>query len=196
MASLFRQLTAGSTSERQGGTLPLNFQQWVDYFSFNNNTYPYIVHNGNQPQDNQEIGGDFAGYIDGIYARNGVVFACIAARQLLFSEARFQFRRQRTEGPGDLFGTPALEILENPWENATTGDLLTRAELDVALAGNFYAARRGNALRRLRPDWVTILLGTRTGSPIDIEVAGYAYQEGGTASGNEPIALRKEDVVH
>jgi phage portal protein BeeE len=192
--SLFERLNRGGTSERSITTLPLSLQEWANYFSFGGT--PYMVQGGTPSQGAEKIENNFRGYIDGIYKANGVVFACIAARQLLFSEARFQFRRLRNGRPGDLFGNQELELLERPWENGTTGDLLTRAILDVDLAGNFYAVRRGNSVRRLRPDWVEIILGTRTGSDIDLEVAGYAYQEGGPASGNDATFLLPESVAH
>jgi len=195
MPSLFRRLT-GPTSERGGSTLPLAFDQWVDYFTFNGSGYPFIVNNGNAPQAREEIGGSFNGFVEGVYKRNGVVFACMAARQLLFSEARFQYQRMRAGRPGDLYGTPGLSVLEQPWENGTTGDLLKRAIVDVDLAGNFYAVRRGNAIRRLRPDWVTIIAGSRTGSAIDAEPIGYEYKEGGPSSSEEPVMLLAENVCH
>jgi phage portal protein BeeE len=194
MAKLFQRLQRGGTSERSVSTLPLSLEAWANYFSFGGT--PYMVQGGSPAQSGEKIENNFRGYIDGIYKANGVVFSCIAARQLLFSEARFQFRRLRRGRPGDLFGTESLKLLERPWENGTTGDLLTRAILDVDLAGNFYAVRRGNAVRRLRPDWVEIILGTRTGSDIDLEVAGYAYQEGGPASGNDATFLLPETVAH
>jgi phage portal protein BeeE len=114
----------------------------------------------------------------------------------LFSEARFQFRRLRFGRPGDLYGTQALEILEKPWTGGHTGDLSKKAIIDVDLAGNFYAVRRGDQLRRLRPDWVTIVLGSRTGSELDTEVVGYSYDPGGPASGEDPILLMPEQVAH
>jgi hypothetical protein len=83
----------------------------------------------------------------------------MAVRARLFSEARFQFQRMRAGRPGDLYGTEALKPLESPWTNGTTSQLLKRALLDVDLAGNFYAVRRGK-IRRLRPDWVTIIAGS------------------------------------
>jgi hypothetical protein len=89
-----------------------------------------------------------------------------------------------------------LQILEGPWEGGTTGDLLTRMLQDADLAGNCYIARRGNQLRRLRPDWVTIVMGSRSGSEIDTEVVGYAYQPGGPGSGEDPVALLPETVAH
>jgi phage portal protein BeeE len=191
--NLFRWL-ASPSSERSISDLPLSFDQWANYFSFGN--VPYMVQGGSPAQPGEKIENNFRGYIDGIYKGNGVVFSCVAARQLLFSEARFQFRRLRNGRPGDLFGTGELQLLEEPWENGTTGDLLTRAILDVDLAGNFYACRRGQSIRRLRPDWVTIITGTRTGSEIDAEVIGYAYQEGGPASGKDPTVLLPEQVAH
>jgi hypothetical protein len=103
----------------------------------------------------------------------------MAVRARLFSEARFQFQRMRAGRPGDLYGTPALLPLESPWTNGTTSQLLKRALLDVDLAGNFYAVRRGKKIRRLRPDWVTIIAGSDSGSPIDAEVVGYLYHHGG-----------------
>jgi hypothetical protein len=54
------------------------------------------------------------------------VFACIAVRMHLFSEATFQFRRLSNGRPGDLFGNGDLGPLEKPSLNETTGDLLSR----------------------------------------------------------------------
>lgn len=196
MANLIRSLL-NRQPERGGATLPLSLDEWASYFTFNGTGYPFILGSGGgagQPGENAEA--NFRGYVEGVYKRNGVVFACIAARQLLFSEARFQFRRLRDGRPGDLFGTQALAILEEPWENATTGDLLTRAILDVDLAGNFFAVRRGTTIRRLRPDWVTIVSGSRTGSEIDTELAGYVYEPGGPGSGEDPVMLLPEAVCH
>lgn len=189
--NLFRHL---NTSGQQRSA-PLSLDEWASYFTFNGANYPFLMTGGGPaPADGgEQVDANFRGYIDGIYKRNGVVFACMAARQLLFSEARFQFRRLRDGRPGDLFGTQALQILEQPWPKATTGDLLTRAILDIDLAGNFYAVRRGNKIRRLRPDWVTIILGSETDNPIDVEIAGYQYREGGTG---DPQRLLPETVCH
>jgi HK97 family phage portal protein len=120
----------------------------------------------------------------------------MAARALLFSEARFQFQRMRAGRPGDLYGTEALRVVETPWVNGTTSQLLRRAITDVDLAGNFYGVRRGQAIRRLRPDWVEIVAGSRSGSEIDAEVAGYVYHPGGPGSGEEPEFLLPETVCH
>lgn len=191
MANLFRSLF--QTSQRDS---TISLDEWASYFTFNGLDYPFMVNGGTSGQPGERIEANFAGYVGGAYKSNGVVFACMAARMLLFSEARFQFRQRSNGRPGRLFGTEALGILEEPWDGATTGDLLTRAIVDVDLTGNFYAVRRANAIRRLRPDWVTIMTGSPTGSPLDTELVGYFYQEGGPTSGNDPIPLLPENVCH
>jgi phage portal protein BeeE len=118
--------------------------------------------------------------VTGIYKRNGVVFACCLARQLVFSEARLQWQGIKNGRPQDLFGTQELEIFEHPWPNATTGELLSRAIQDVDLAGNFFAVREGKRLRRLRPDWVDIILTAPPADAVQSDVAGYIYKPGGT----------------
>lgn len=193
MTTLFDRLTRQPSEDRD---LPLSLDEWASYFTFNGTGYPFIISNTGATAHEEQIEGSFAGYVQGAYKSNGVVFACMAARQLLFSEARFQFRQRRGGRPGDLFGTADLAVLERPWPNGTTGDLLTKAILDVDLAGNFYAVRRGNNIRRLRPDWVTIIHGSRTGSEIDTEIIGYTYQDGGPGSGNDPVPLLPENVCH
>ena len=94
------------------------------------------------------------------YESNGVVFACIAARMALFSEARFQFQSTVDR---HLFGTTDLAMLEYPWPNATAGELLARLEQDVSVAGNSYIRKVNPAdgsdplLVQMRPDCVTII---------------------------------------
>jgi hypothetical protein len=70
MASLYRRLTA-QPDQGERSTLPITFDDWVSSFGFNGLDYPFVVNNGNTPQGNEEIGGDFRGYVEGIYKRNG-----------------------------------------------------------------------------------------------------------------------------
>ena len=104
------------------------------------------------------------------------------ARHLLFTEARFQWQQMSGGRPGKLFGTPALEVLETPWANGTTGALLAAMEQDASLAGNFFGLRTAKGIRRLEPQHVSIMLGTPTDdpSPYSIEPAGYLYKPPGT----------------
>lgn len=132
--------------------------------------------------DRESIDRDFEGYVSGAYKSNGVVFACILTRLLVFTEARFQWRRYENGRPSDLFDGPGLDLLQRPWVGGTTGELLARMEQDVSLAGNSYTAVVGppeaRRLRRLRPDWVTIITGSPSDDPFDPEaqVAGYLYK--------------------
>lgn len=149
----------------------------------------------------EEIDGNFASLLASAYKQNGVIFACMLARQFLFSEARFQFRQLRGGTPGDLFGTDALSILEKPWKNATTGDLLGRIIQYADLAGNSFITKRFGRLKVMRPDWVTIMLGSEGDSDIgaddlDAEVMGYLYHPGGRYSGRPAVPLLPEAVAH
>lgn len=143
---------------------------------------------------------NFSALVNGAYKRNGVIFACCLARQLLFSEARFQFQGLKNGRPGDLFGTPELEILEHPWPNATTGEMLSRAMQDCDLNGNFFVVREGKRLRRLRPDWVDIILTAPPAEAVKSDVAGYIYKPGGTDNKESweiyPISGENGKIAH
>lgn len=153
----------------------------------------------------ESIDQTFLGTVQDIYKSSGPVFACIQARAMPFSEARFQFQRLENGRPGELFGLTNLELLENPWTNATTGELLWRMEQYASLAGNFFgtvvAGRNGgNRIRVLRPDWVTIVSGVRgdpTQSPwsLDADVLGYIYEPTG---GNvpDPVFITPDNMIH
>lgn len=166
-------------------------------------TYGLNTTFGSNPQ--QEIDGDFCGLISGAYKRNGIVFACILTRMLLFSEARYQFARMNNGRRGELFGTPELAVLEDPWPNGTTSDLNMRALQDIDLAGNFFAYRDNSGpvprIRRLRPDWVTIVAGSQLDSvhpmwQADAEVAGYLYHPGGRRRNEVPLVFLPEEIAH
>ena len=167
--------------------------------------------------DRERIENDFEGYVEGAYKRNGPVFACILARQMVFSEARFQFQQMRNGRPGDLFGTPDLALLENPWPGGTTGELLARMEQDGSLAGNFYATTAddegrfgraatgpGRRVVRMRPDWVTLILDSRSHDPyaLDAKVVGYLYDPrsmsvaGVNTPSEKAVLLLPNEVAH
>lgn len=185
----------------QRSVLPLSLDEYVSYFSYNGQLYPFGLNQSAPGRRQEEIGGDFRGLAQAAYKRNGVVFACSTVRMLLFSEARFQFRQLRSGRPGDMFGSPALGLLERPWANGTTGDLLSRAIQDVDLAGNWFGVRRpGPRIERLRPDWTVIVAASEREDAeiwdVDVEVLGYAYQPGGAGSGREPEYFLREQVAH
>lgn len=151
--------------------------------------------------DRERIENNFEAYVQGAYKRNGVVFACVLARLLLFSEARFLWRRFEDGRPSDLFDSPSLSLLERPWPNGTTGELLASMEQDASLGGNSYWTAVGTGperrLRRLRPDWVTIVTGSPDDDPfsLDARPVGYLYKPRGGLAGDATLLL-PEQVAH
>jgi phage portal protein BeeE len=134
--------------------------------------------------DSEQIDNDFSGYINGIFKANGPVFAVCEARRAVFSEMRFSYQKLDNGRPIELVGNKnELHVLEHPWPNGTTGELLSRAIQDIDLAGNHYVVREGSGkkarLRRLRPDWVSIILSKDPTEAVDVDVVGYIYKPGG-----------------
>lgn len=161
----------------------------------------------------EKIGADFQSYVVDAYKANGVVFACMLVRQMIFSEARFQWREFRAGRPGELFGSPELALLEDPWPSGTTGELLARMEVVASLAGNYYgttADDQGNLGRaaqgpsrrivHMRPDWTTIVIDSASGNPnaLDARIVGYVYEPINTGSSPkvEPVVLLPSEVCH
>lgn len=133
---------------------------------------------------------DFDMYASKFYKGSGVVFAVANKRMMTFSQITFKWRP--LDSPSvthSLFGSRDLAILENPWPGGKTGDLLARAIQDVDLAGNFYAVREYDTesnrprLRRLRPDWVDIVLTEDPDRAVKSDVVGYRYYAGGYGTG-------------
>jgi phage portal protein BeeE len=160
-----------------------SFNDWAnDRLIFQGLSYPLVGASGSSLKSEWPEH-SFTGFVQGVYKSNGVAFATILCRILLFTEARFQWQRLSNGRPGDLFGTQELSLLEKPWPNGTTGELLARMEQDVSLAGNFYAVNEGDRLRRLRPDWVEIVLTAPPSEATRSDVAGYHYRPGGSGDG-------------
>jgi Phage portal protein len=138
----------------------------------------------------------FARHVFGSWGTTGnaVVFAAIARRLSVFTEAAFKFRDLRTKR---LFGGPALAKLEQPWPGGSTQSLWAWMELDASLAGNSFIRDTGNGLERLRPDWVTII------SRVELDqlghqvrrVVGYWYCPVGDTERGDELFLTDE-VAH
>lgn len=183
----------------------LSTDDWAQMFTFNGNTYPIgqygSVMRGSRSED---LPNNFESYVSGAYKSSGVVFAAMTARHMVFSEARFQYQKLNDGRPGDLFAQPELSILERPWPNGTTAELLTRALQDVDMCGNHYVVTEGVGptarLRRLRPDWVTIILSQAPEDGIKSDVQGYLYKPGGTEDPDRwevfPIDGSNGTIVH
>jgi phage portal protein BeeE len=137
--------------------------------------------------------GDLPGYAQ-LFATNPVIWACMVARQMVFSAPRFIWQRLNNGTPSELFGSQELRILETPWTGGTTQGLLSRVIQDADLCGNSYWTRIADELVRLRPDWVSIVLERREyrGGILGWRILGYVYQE----PGEEPVPLLADEVVH
>lgn len=180
--------------ERDGD---IGIDQWASYFNFNGNSYSTGAFSGGSglyafggyPSDSstgpkEDLMTDFVGYVNGAYKASGVVFACSMARMSLFTEAQFAFQSFTGTRPGDLVPGDGLELLQHPWPGGVTSSLLARAIQDVDMAGNAYFVRQGvmgdERLRRLRPDWVMILLDGDPQCEAYTDVIAYIYKPGNT----------------
>jgi hypothetical protein len=160
--------------------------------------------------DTEPVDSSFQGYVWGLYLRNSVVFACLAIRTRLFSQVRFAFQQMRNGQPGQLFGTPALRILEHPeGEGSTTSAMLAKALVDADLGADAFLVRRpaqdeitgSDTIRRLRPDWTTTVYGSKKDRGYgmwdpDADIVGYGHVPGGFGAGGDVIAYGADEVAH
>lgn len=147
-----------------------------DWIMFGGHQYPLGL-----PQtirgDKEPPPTSFEGYASVLLAGNPVVWGASQVRKAVFSQARFTYRRL---SDGGLFGHPSLRPLERPWPGARTSKLLKRMILHSDVGGNAYVLNVGGRLQLMRPDYVTIVLGSRLepDEPYlaeDAELAGYLY---------------------
>ena len=156
----------------------------------------------------EEIAATLPNYMQAI-SKSPPAFAAQLVRATTLSQARLIFRNRVDR---HTFRTPDLEILEKPWPNGTTGELLNRMEWSEGLSGQAYVyrqpANRSDTtvqarLRVLRPDWVAIVYGSASEpddpkGALDSHVVGYMYVNGGFArkNNNRPVALLPEEIAH
>jgi hypothetical protein len=194
-----KALSRRSTGEEP--SLPLS--QYLNEILGSNGMFPF----GNAPMTTlgakqEEIRGNFEGYAYQAMKANPIIFACMETRRSLFSQATFNFRRQSNGRAGQPFSTGALAPLQHPWSGATTNDLLSRMSQDVDLAGNWFGVLRpGGKIKRLRPDWVTMVLGSYRDpdvgfGDVDAEVLGYIYTPGGPGGSGKTMTFLAHEVAH
>jgi hypothetical protein len=173
-----------------------------DWHIFNGNQYWNNVLTSWDPQ-HEGIGSDFATLVGKAYKGNAVVYACEMTRMALLSQARPAWRRMRNGRRGDLFGTADLAVLESPWPGGTFASLASRMVLDADMGGTAFVGRRQerpDRLLRMRPDWVTMVLGSDEDPEgaqyaLDADFLGVMYHPGGPGSGREAIPLLAEEVA-
>ena len=194
MPNLWSRLRSGSSpaATRSSGVV-----------AFPNGTFGVSSKYAAYVQGTETIPNDFGAYVDAVKACPPA-FTAQNVRAKVLSEARFVWRNNRSsKTPGRIWSSTALGLLEKPWPNATTGNLVSRMEWHAGLGGNSYVYRNRtkNRLRVLRPDWITLILGSEREpddpmGAIDAELLGYAYVNGGLYSGNKPVTLLPDDVAH
>ncbi len=179
-----------------------------DYFAFGGVGYSGnpIEMTGGPPQERTEA--NFEGFVRDGLKGNSIIWACERLRVKVFCQIRFMWQVLNDRRPGALKGglSTRLELLDHPWSNGTTADLLARVRMHADFAGNAYIVRRvdryGKAsLRLLRPDWVTLILGSNDApaadpNDVDTEVIGYAYWPGGIKTGKTPDIFLPDEVCH
>lgn len=153
-------------------------------------------------RNEEPIEGDFVGLTAGAFRNNSVVFACLMKRAHIFSQPRLQFQQRRGGQLGDLFGTADLSIIEDPESGMGTPDLLTAGIIDADLAGDWFGVRRPGRVKRLRPDWTVIIVGSPNEGvdypawDPDAEIVGFSFMRGGPLSSTDPVSYGADEVAH
>lgn len=179
-------------------------EDYIQSFVYSGIAYPYAGVSGITQtltgETTEAAPNSFVSYVTSCFEANSVVYACMMVRQLIFSSIRFRWQRLRDGKPSEMFGGPELKVLDQPWASATTQDLLSRMIQDADLAGNSYWLIVNGELVRLRPDWVDIVVEPRMmpdgRGQIGWELFGYLYNDGGRASGIDPVGLLPDEVAH
>ncbi len=136
-----------------------------------------------------------------VHDSHGVIAAAVAARAMLLSQLRFQWRSLVSADNGRLFGSSELGVLEHPNMEQTRAELLSLAEYHVSYAGSAFFHRDGNDIRLLHPSWVSIVLGSNLEPDAgefarDARVVGYVYKPGGPGSNIDPTFFPATEVAH
>jgi phage portal protein BeeE len=172
-------------------------------FTYGNTSYPLGTGLPGSLAGNRaaEIANSLPGYRAALQACPPA-FAAQMVRALVLSQARFTFRNPpwHRATPRRTFGNPDLGLLERPWANGTTGELVSRMEWHAGLAGNAFAARQPGRLQILRPDWTAILYGSQLepdwpSGALDAELLGYVYANRGIGVG-DPHLILPADMAH
>ena len=170
------------TPRRSAFPTSLSFSDYLTFLTSGTSRFPLTTYGRTDMATPQ----DFAGYVSGAYAANGIVFAAAIARAAIFSEARFKYRAFENGQPGRIYGDGSLTPLERFPGGQTSVDFLARLVGHADFAGNAFVVRGDGGLITLRPDWVVPVIGSRY-DPVDNEAAipdaemvGIVYYPGGT----------------
>lgn len=180
------------------GQYPQFLQDYYNQFGYAGSLYP-LNQTAMSWSKTEEISATLPNYMTAL-RRSPPAFAAEMVRALVLSQARLIWRNRADR---HTFRNNDLRLLERPWPNGTTGELLGRMEWSAGLAGNAYVYRQGDRLRVLRPDWVKIVYGSQSEpddpkGAIDGEVLGYAYLNGGFTQNNknEMVVILPGELAH
>lgn len=169
------------TPRRSAFPASLSFNDYLTFLTSGTSRFPLTTYS----RMDMAVPQDFAGYVSGAYAANGIVFAAAIARAAIFSEARFKYRAFENGQPGRIYGDGSLAPLERFPGGQTSVDFLARLIGHADFAGNAFVVRGDGGLITLRPDWVVPVIGSRY-DPVDSEAAipdaemiGLVYYPGG-----------------
>lgn len=162
--------------------------------------------------DREQIENNFAGYVQQAYKTDGIVFAAIQARQFLLSQARYQWVEYTDGQPSPLFDSPELRLIDRPWQNGTTAELVSRMEVVSSLAGNYYgttaddqgrlgkaAVGPGRRIVHMNPEWTEIIIDSKTADPwsLDARIVAFRYTPRGVNGvRDDAVVLLPEEVAH
>lgn len=188
-----------------------DIDMWLSDFAIPAFAQGYPLRMSSPGQRVTEVAQTLPGYAAAL-RRCPPAYAAEMVRALVLSQARFAYRsRPNSGGQRKTFGNRDLALLERPWVNGTTGELITKMEWHAGLAGNAYVTTRTpGRLRILRPDWVAIVYGSEqepedAAQALDGELIGYVYANGGlVAPGNGTVTglanrvhtLLPDEVAH
>lgn len=150
-------------------------QQWIKMGGASFPSSSPVVLSANGKSEVLQESGDYASLVKS----NGIVYACMAVRQRVFSQIVWRYVGVNQGKLGNLFGTPALDILSKPWPGGTTGDLARRMIADADNKGAFYGVRSGGRIYPRDPNHMSIVL---TGDPAEdefVDIAGFVYRPNG-----------------
>jgi phage portal protein BeeE len=183
------------------GQYPQFLQDYYSQFGYAGSLYPLGLNQTAMSwSKTEEIAATLPNYMIAL-RRSPPAFAAQSVRAGTLSQARFVWRNRADK---HIFRDKSLGILERPWPNGTTGELLARMEWSEGLSGQAYVYRQSvDRLRVLRPDWVKIVYGSQSEPDdpkwaLDGEVVGYAYLNGGWTQNNknQMTVILPEQMCH
>ena len=144
-------------------------------FTYGNQTYPFGTGLPGSLAGNRAA--EIANSLPGVPAGAAVVPAGVrrADGPRPGAEPGQVYVQEPAVAPGDTpadVRQPGPGLLERPWPNGTTGELVSRMEWHAGLAGNAFVHRQPDRLRVLRPDWTAIIYGSQIGAGLAVRGAG------------------------